>query len=199
MTPFRWALAALVLGAVGLGLPAAAPPRTLEPLWADLGSDDALQAERATACLVARPAETVLFLRRRLRPVTVDARRVARWLADLDSDHYASRERASRELEGLCEAVEPLLRKALAARPSLEARRRIQRLLIRVRGERLSPSPERRRVLRAVEVLERIGAPAARQVLLALARGAPTAALTVDAKGALERLARQNDPCASGR
>jgi hypothetical protein len=45
--------------------------------------------------------------------------------------------------------------------------------------------------LSAVEVLERIGGAAARQVLAALARGAPTAALTFDAKGALERLARE--------
>src|SRR5262249_28301018 len=112
----RWALAALVLGAFGQDASAAAPPRTLEVLWADLGTDDAVKAEQAMARLVGGPAQTVPFLRRRVRPVTVDARRTARWLAELDSDTYAVRERASRELEGLCEAVEPLLRQALAAR-----------------------------------------------------------------------------------
>ena len=38
--------------------------------------------------------------------------------------------------------------------------------------------------------LQRIGNAEARQVLAALARGAPAAALTVDAKGAPERLLR---------
>jgi hypothetical protein len=136
----------------------------------------------------------VPFLRRRLRPVAVDPRRVARWLAELDSDHYASRERASRALEALSEAVEPQLRQALAGKPPPEARRRLERLLKQVRGERLSPPPQRRRAVRAVEVLERIGNAEARQVLAALARGAPTAALTVDAKGALERLLRHKEP-----
>jgi hypothetical protein len=44
--------------------------------------------------------------------------------------------------------------------------------------------------LRAVEALERIGTPEARQVLQALAKGAAGAVLTRAAQGALERLER---------
>jgi hypothetical protein len=187
-------MAALLLVAIALGLRAAAPPlEPLEHLWDALATNDPARAEQVMARLVARPAPTVSFLRKRLRPVTVDARQVARWLADLDSDRYATRERATCELEKLSEAVEPPLIKALSGQPSLEARRRIERLLKQVRGERLSPSPRRRRAVSAIEVLERIGTTEARQVLSALARGAPAAALTVDAKGALERLAAQKD------
>ena len=194
MAHLRWALATVLLAGVGLGVRGAAPPPDpLERPWVELGTDDPIKADQAMAHLVARPAQTVPFLRRRLRPVTVDTQRVARWLAQLDSDRYATREQASRALESLSEAVEPLLRQALAGQPSLEARRRIERLLKQVRGERLSPSPPRRRAVLAIEVLERIGDTAARQVLATLARGAPAAALTVDAKGALERLARQKD------
>jgi hypothetical protein len=191
MSILHWAVAALLLGAVGLAVRAAAPPpQTLEQLWAELATADPVKAERVMARLVARPAQTVRFLRKHLRPVPVDAGRVAQWLAELDSDQYEIRQRATHALEGLSEAVEPDLRKALAGKPSLEARRRIERLLKQVRGERLSPSEQRRRAVSAIEVLERIGNTEARGVLAALARGAPAAALTVDAKGALERLVR---------
>jgi hypothetical protein len=194
MGSLRWVLAALLLGSVGLDGPAAAPPAPLERLWADLATDDPGQADQVMSRLVARPAQAVPFLRERLRPVTIDARRVARWLAELDSDRYDIRERGSRALESLSEAVEPHLRQALSGDPSLEARRRIERLLRQMRGERLSPSLPCRRCVRAIEVLERIGNAEARQVLAALARGAPTAALTIDAKAALERLIGHKDP-----
>jgi hypothetical protein len=182
MSTPRWTLAVLLLGAVGLTVHAAAPPpETLEHLWAELATTDPVKPERVMARLLARPAQTVSFLRKYLRPVTVDGRRVAQWLAELDSDQYEIRERASKALEHLSEAVEP------------ELRRRIERLLKRVRGERLSPSGQRRRAVSAIEVLERIGNAEAQEVLAALARGAPTAALTVDARGALERMVRVND------
>ncbi len=45
--------------------------------------------------------------------------------------------------------------------------------------------------LRTVEVLEIAGTPEARQVLEQLAKGAPEARLTQEAKASLERLAKQ--------
>jgi hypothetical protein len=113
---------------------------------------------------------------------------VAGWLAELDSDDFATRERATQGLEKQGEVVESALLEALGQSPSLEARRRIQRLLEGVKAERLNPSAERCRAVRAVEVLERIGDAKSRQVLVLLARGAPEAQLTVEARSALKRL-----------
>jgi hypothetical protein len=54
-------------------------------------------------------------------------------------------------------------------------------------------APELRRQVRAVEVLERVGGADARRVLEALARGAPEARLTQEAKAALARFAARKD------
>jgi hypothetical protein len=176
--------------AAGADEPRAA--RELESLWADLGTDDPVKADRTIAALVAQPAQTVAFLKRRLQPAPAPGRcQLARLLADLDSERFEERQKATQELERFAEAVEPALRQALQDQPSLEAGRRIQRLLEQVRTERLQPSPDRRRAVRAVEVLEQIGDPQARQTLATLAGGAAVAQLTTEAKTALERLAQR--------
>jgi hypothetical protein len=176
--------------AAGADEPRAA--RELENLWGDLGTDDPVKAHRTIAALVAQPTRTVSFLKGRLQPVPAPSRcQLARLLANLDSENFAERQKATQELEQFAEAVEPALRQALQGRSSLEAGRRIQRLLEQVKTERLQPSSDRRRAVRAVEVLEQIGDPRARRVLATLAGGASAAQLTTEAKTALERLAQR--------
>jgi hypothetical protein len=64
---------------------------------------------------------------------------------------------------------------------------------------RNSPSPNRLRGLRALQVLEDVGTPEARKVLESLADGAAGAPLTRDAKAALERLRTVRPGRASAR
>jgi hypothetical protein len=78
--------------------------------------------------------------------------------------------------------------KELSKSPSPEARWRIKELLAHVKNERLFPSVERIRVVRAVEVLERIDDEQARRILTTLARGAQEAQLSLEARAALKRL-----------
>jgi hypothetical protein len=59
----------------------------------------------------------------------VDEVRVALLIKNLDSDRFEVRQKALRELEELRDAAEPALRRALAAGPSPEARRRLEGLL----------------------------------------------------------------------
>jgi hypothetical protein len=163
----------------------------LEHLWADLGNKDGVRAYRALWRLVAAGPPAVAFLAQRLRPAPrVEAERLAGLIADLDSDRFETRERASAELQQLGEQAEPALRKAMAAKPSLEASRRLRALLDRV--ERRMLSAEQLHALRAVEVLEHIGSPEAQQVLRTLAEAAPRAVLTREAKASLERLERRS-------
>jgi hypothetical protein len=63
-----------------------------------------------------------------------DAKQLERWIADLDSDTFATRDTARRELEKLGSAAAPALRQALAAKPSPETGRAIEQLLARLKG-----------------------------------------------------------------
>jgi hypothetical protein len=163
----------------------------LRDLWADLAGTDGPRAHRAIAALARAPQQAVPFLQKRLRPVMIDVRQMGPLIRDLNDDKFAVRERAQARLEEFGEVARPTLRHTLADKPSLELRRRVERLLERLDQERRLPLPERLRVLRALEVLERIGSPEAQQVFATLADGSPECWLTQEAQGALKRLARR--------
>jgi RNA polymerase sigma factor (sigma-70 family) len=156
-------------------------------VWRALADGDAENADRAVCTLAATAERSVPFLERHLRPATVaDEGRLTRLIADLDSDRFPVRERAARELERAGEDAATALRQALKKGPSLEARRRMEQLLGLLRGP---PAPDLLRSLRAAEALERADTPEARRLLEKLARGAPEARLTQEAKASLGRLA----------
>jgi RNA polymerase sigma factor (sigma-70 family) len=164
-------------------------PDELARLWADLGGTDAVKAYRAVWSMVAAARQTVRFLAQRLRPVpAVNERRLAGLVRDLDSDEFDVRSRASKELEDLGELAEPALRRAASDKTSLELRKRVDKLLASLLVKPLSA--EQVRNVRAVEVLEHLATPEARQVLETLAIGADGALLTREARAALGRLAR---------
>jgi hypothetical protein len=129
----------------------------------------------------------VSLLKERVKPVSAD--QLGRLLADLDDNDFPVREKATLELERLGKFIEVPLRKTLEKQPSLEARRRIERLLETL--ERTGPAPEVLRSLRSVEVLELIGTTEAREGLRTLAQGADDAELTREARAALERLEKK--------
>ena len=162
----------------------------LDAYWADLAGEDAARAYQVIRRLAAAPASAVPFLKGKLAPVPpVDQKRLARLVADLDSNSFTDRTRATKELEELGELAADHLQKALAGKPSVEVTRRLEALLEKQGHTAWNPDPERVRVLRALEVLEFIGTPEARQVLERLAVGAPEARPTWEAKAAVERLA----------
>jgi hypothetical protein len=180
------------LGEKGRPKPADLSPEELRALWDDLAGADAAAAYQAMVKLEAGSRQFVPFLRERVRPVApIDARVVARLVAGLDSDRFATREDATRRLEQLGVIAESALRESLTADTPLEKRRRVERLLEKVATGRESPPPDRLREWRALESLERMDTPAARRVLEALAEGAPHADLTEAAKGALARLVKR--------
>jgi RNA polymerase sigma factor (sigma-70 family) len=163
------------------------PPPSLEGDWTDLTGEDGFKIHRAVWTLAAAPKQALPLLRETLKPVQAgDAKRIEQLIKDLDHDDFDVREKASAELERVGEPTAVALRKALEGTPSAEMRVRITRLLDKFGGKVASPDVLRRE--RALEVLEQVGGAEARALLEDLAKGAPEAALTQEAKAALKRL-----------
>lgn len=160
--------------------------RDLEVLWTDLLESDGTKAHQALCGLIAAQAEGARFLKGKLHPAKAcDEKRLGRLIADLDNNEFAVRERASQELLGFDETAVPMLKKALAGKPSEEAHRRLAEVVKALEGP---VSGEGLRALRALEGLEHIGTPEARQVVKTLSQGTSEASLTREAKATLKRL-----------
>ena len=177
---------AVVWELVALERPARVASMRHETAWADLEGGDASRAYRAMLHLIASPDETARLFAKKLEPhAPVEAGRIDRLVADLNDDDYKVREKATRELLEIGLLAADALKKA-ARSTSLEVKRRATDLL-----RRLEPgtgvSPERLRSERAVEVLERIGTPAARTVLETMLKAKLDASLEASIRDSLAR------------
>jgi RNA polymerase sigma factor (sigma-70 family) len=161
----------------------------LENDWKDLAGD-AAAGYAVLRRLISSPRSATAFLGKQLRSAKPpDATRIERLIADLDEERFQVREQAARELEALAERAAPALRKALAGKPSLEVKRRLETLRHRLEGGSLSAETVRQ--IRAVEALEAIGNAQARRLLDKLAAGPAEMRLTQEAKAAAGRLAKR--------
>jgi hypothetical protein len=157
----------------------------LNQCWTDLAAADAAAAFRSIRRLIAASDVAIALLRDRLKPVPPpDAEEVRHLIAKLNSPKFADRQAAAKELETIANRAADLLRVTLAETKSAEMRQALQAILDRLDAV----TPETLRAFRAVEVLEQIGSPAARELLKALAGGAPGATLTRAAAEALKRI-----------
>jgi hypothetical protein len=159
----------------------------LAEAWDGLAAADSVQAGRSLVLLARSPTQAVALLKEKVRDN--DGGKVAKWIAQLDDEDFTVRERASEELEKLGRAAEPALRKVLDAQPlpTAEMRRRVLDLLEKL--GKLPTLPDGQRVVRAVEVLERLGTEDARQALTEITKNGGSAA-AVAAEAALQRLAK---------
>ncbi len=152
-------------------------------LWKDLLKDDPAVSAAAQEKLAMAGDAVVADVRRDVKPV--DAALFKKLMKELDDDDFDTRQRAQAKLRERAKSYEAMLRKVLAAKPSLDIYKRLERILAEL-PEGLAGS--HLRDVRAVEVLEMIGSPVAKKVLAEIAAGAEGAELTVRAKAALARL-----------
>jgi hypothetical protein len=156
-----------------------------EKLWQQLGDRDPAKGQLAVAAFSGGGDEAVRELRERLAPVPKrSADELARLVADLDSERFATRRQAFAQLARLGTIAEPQLRKAAAAPRSLEQSRYLKQLVDQLK----EVSDETIRDVRCVQLLDRIGTEEARRFLRELADGMPQARLTREAKACLGRL-----------
>jgi len=165
-------------------------PSQLEQLWQDLIGADVPRTYRAIWGLALAAKQTVPFLKDRMKLlVPVDRQRVQALLDDLSHDQYGRRDKAMEQLEKLGALCEPLLRAAVQKPPSMDARRRMEKLLAKL--EEPLPSSDTLQVLHILEALELANTVEARQLLQVLGREDPPTRVTHEAKAICERLARR--------
>jgi hypothetical protein len=158
-------------------------PKELDALWTDLASADAARAHGAIWALAAAK-EAPKYLHERLRPTeTPRPERIARLIADLDSDVFDRRQEAASESEKLGDLAEPALKEALKKQPSPESHRRLEKLL-----KGVDQSVVWLQALRAIEALEHVASPEAKQALQELAKGDAHLRRTREAQASLKRL-----------
>jgi WD40 repeat protein len=163
--------------------------RELELAWTDLRGADAGRAYGGLWVLASAPKQALPLLRDVLRRAdAVDTTQIGKLIAALDDDDFDKREKATEDLLRVGEQARPLVTKALDAKPAAELRRRLEYLLERMQGAR--ESGERLQQDRVLEVLEAMGTPEARALLEDVARGAPDAWQTREAKAALARMGK---------
>jgi hypothetical protein len=172
-------------------LPAEAPARLeaseLKELWVALASPEGAAALKAVRRLARAPEQSLAHIREHLgKPPAADPDRLARLIADLDAEDFSKREAASAELARLGKLAEAALKRALEDRPAAEVRWRAEGLLKKLNMGKVPP-PDLQ-ALRALEVLELIGTPEARQVIESLEKGAADRRVSEEAKAALIRL-----------
>jgi WD40 repeat protein len=160
---------------------------TVATHWQTLGDDDAARAFAAIRALTATQDESVAWIKEHLLPaLPVDTGHIEALISQLDESGFRARQKATAELIQIGERAVLAIDKTLAGSPTLETRRRLEEVRKRVSSRMLTGKSLQ--AYRAVEVLERIGTPAAREVLQLLAGGAPGAMVTTQAEEALARL-----------
>lgn len=153
--------------------------------WEKLGGP-ADEAFRSILALSGDRTNAVKFLSGKFgRVAPIPAEQIKQWISDLDSPQFAARERAEKGLQAHANQAESELRQALAI-AGAEGRRRIHRILESAAS--VTASPETLREIRAVEVLEKIGTPEARDALKSLVSGKFRTRTVREAEAALQRI-----------
>ncbi|MGE3803483.1 MAG: hypothetical protein AB7K24_02290 [Gemmataceae bacterium] len=161
----------------------------VDRLFTELGHADAARGYQAINDLAAQPGQAVARLQEQVRAVSpIDRRQLDKLITGLDDEEFSVRQDSLKGLDQLGDLAVPALKKVLAGNPSAETRRRAEELLPKIEFRALAG--DQLQTWRAIEVLERIDTPAARQLLATLAEGAPEHRVTTAAQAALARLSK---------
>jgi hypothetical protein len=161
----------------------------LAALWSDLVNPDAEKADAAWRKLGSAGDNAIAFLRQQIRPIAtpvVDLKQIEKLLAELDSEKFAIRERATKELLAAGELAIVPIQRWLEKQPSGEATRRARIIL----GKLAEPvlTTDRRCVLEAIALLEQLRTAPARALLEEIEREALVPQICAEARQALRRV-----------
>jgi len=165
----------------------------LEQHWKNLASEDATIRLPSLWALGACSRSSTSFVSKQVQVPDTQAieRRLKQAVADLDSPRFAVREKASKDLDRFGVTALPYLEEALKAGISQEWRMRLEKLIAKCKAEDGLLTPAQLQTLRAMRVLEASETPEARAFLETLSKSTLEAGLSVEAKAAVERIAKR--------
>src|SRR5262249_48597802 len=142
----------------------------------------------AIAALAAKPEELLIMVREKMKPAAgpdFDPADLTKLVAQLGDSSFAARERSSAALARHGREVLPMLQDELTRATGAEQRRRLQAAIDAISR---SPVPSSRlREVRVLALLEQMRNDEAKAELKRLASGHASAALTIEAKAAVQR------------
>jgi RNA polymerase sigma factor (sigma-70 family) len=163
--------------------------KELAAAWADMLSQDHEAAEAAWQKLGAAGDNATGFLREQIRAEAVpnvDLNALQERIAALDSPTFAIREKAVKELTDAGEPAVLPLQRLLEKSPSTEAATRAEMALKKL--PKTQNTPERQRVLEAIELLETVHTAKAIDLLREIERDSLIAQIQLEARRALQRI-----------
>jgi hypothetical protein len=175
--------------------PIAAPAKAEEwdKAWNDLASADGAAVFNAQRQFLASGQKGAEAIFQRLTALEIDAKALAKCIAELDHDDFDTREKAQEQLAALGDAVLPEIKTALEKSASAEQQRRLKELTEKI--AKMPPPTERTpRLLRAVGLLEAIGGNQGRRGLTKMSHGKLTETATREARIALEMMKAERAP-----
>jgi RNA polymerase sigma factor (sigma-70 family) len=173
-----------------LGAPVEMSAKDLEALWSDMANHDYAAAEAAWQKLGAAGDNAIVFLRKEIRKAAVpnaDMKSIQQKVAALDATNFAAREAAVKELIEVGELAVLPLQQLLEKPPSPEAATRAELALKKL--TKTQSTPERRRVLEGIDLLEQLHTAQAIELLREIERDALIAQIQAAARHALVRIA----------
>jgi hypothetical protein len=167
--------------------------RQLETYWKDLASEDAALRQPAVWALGACGSTSLPFLKARVKvPDSEETeRRIKTAVAELDSPRFIIREKAFKYLEEVGLPALVHLEQALKDGISTEWRMRLEKLIAKCKAEEGVLTGPQRVTLRVIHILELTESAEAKKLLEELSKASLEAALSLDAKAALDRLEKR--------
>jgi hypothetical protein len=163
----------------------------LAELWTDLGNADFSKVDAAWCKIADAGDKAIPFLRQQIRAIAVpavDLKYLEKLIAELDSESFAARETATKELVAMGEPAIGPLQRLLKDQPSLEAQKRANFALEKLKETGVTR--ERLRALEALELLEQVRTPMAIALLKEIERDTLIPQIRTMARQALERIAK---------
>jgi hypothetical protein len=149
-------------------------PEDIHVYWADFAGGDVRRAFRAMDRLATLGDVAVGLLQPRLQIPAGINEKVSPLIKDLDNDDITVREQAAKDLSEIGPFAEPALRQALKTEPSAESQARLTQLVQALERYVDIPPGFALGRIRTIQVLGRIGTPAARDALGKLAENSPS-------------------------